>query len=199
MEWAKRRNCTGSRARATFLRRLESRPRPAAASPRRTANSRAPTGAAGVRLALEFQASAAFANNLHTAAAVVAECGSPRLGLCLDAFHDHAGPSKPDAQANRSHGHLFHVQFCDMTCVGAGVALGDGVEADPGLYGGPSRSVGVAADAGNVSHVHETRVRVVNRGKTQRGHVSDCARAHGHDEADDASDAGRRTLIGLDV
>src|SRR5206468_4749350 len=53
-------------------------------------------GQRGLRAALEFQAESAFGNNLQTAAALVAEVGSPHLGLCLDAFHWHVGPSKSE-------------------------------------------------------------------------------------------------------
>ena len=57
---------------------------------------------AGVRLALEFQARAALPNNLQSAAALVADCNSPNLGICLDLFHYTTGPSKPEDLA-----HLF--------------------------------------------------------------------------------------------
>src|SRR4026209_2162112 len=53
-------------------------------------------GEHGVRLALEFQGRAAFINNLQSAAAVVAEIGSPHLGICFDAFHYYVGPSKSE-------------------------------------------------------------------------------------------------------
>lgn len=71
-------------------------------------------GEAGVRLALEFQARASFCNNLQTAAAIVAECNSPHLGLCLDAWHYHVGPSKPQDLSLLSLDNLFHVQLCDL-------------------------------------------------------------------------------------
>jgi sugar phosphate isomerase/epimerase len=71
-------------------------------------------GNAGIRLALEFQASAAFGNNLQTAAALVAETGSPHLGLCLDVFHYYLGPSKPEDLACLTRKNLFHVQLCDL-------------------------------------------------------------------------------------
>ncbi|MCA9200206.1 MAG: sugar phosphate isomerase/epimerase, partial [Planctomycetales bacterium] len=51
-------------------------------------------GQRGLRAALEFQAKAAFGNNLQTAAALVQEVGSPHLGICLDVFHFFTGPSK---------------------------------------------------------------------------------------------------------
>ncbi|MGD9722431.1 MAG: sugar phosphate isomerase/epimerase family protein [Pirellulales bacterium] len=74
-------------------------------------------GQHGVRLALEFQARSAFANNLETAAALVAEVGSPHLGLCLDAFHYYVGPSKLEDLAHVTADNLFHVQLCDLAGV----------------------------------------------------------------------------------
>jgi len=68
----------------------------------------------GVRLALEFQAGAAFGNNLQTAALLVAEIGSPALGLCLDAYHYYVGPSKPEDLGYLTAENLFHVQLCDV-------------------------------------------------------------------------------------
>ena len=70
-----------------------------------------------VRAALEFQASASFGNNLQTAAALVADVGSPSLGLCLDAFHYHVGPSKLDDLRCLTRDNLFHVQFSDLADV----------------------------------------------------------------------------------
>jgi 2-keto-myo-inositol isomerase len=71
-------------------------------------------GEQGIRLALEFQASATFGNNLQTAAALVAETGSPHLGLCLDVFHYYLGPSKPEDLGHLTRQNLFHVQLCDL-------------------------------------------------------------------------------------
>jgi len=71
-------------------------------------------GSRGLRAALEFQATSAFGNNLQTAAALVAEVASPHLGLCLDAFHWHAGPSKTEDLGYLSADNLFHVQLCDL-------------------------------------------------------------------------------------
>ncbi len=68
----------------------------------------------GVRLALEFQAQAAFPNNLQSAAALVEEIANPSLGLCLDAFHFFTGPSKESDLAYLSAANLFHAQFCDV-------------------------------------------------------------------------------------
>ena len=70
-----------------------------------------------VRLAFEFQASATFANNLQTAAALLEEVGEPALGLCLDAFHFSVGPSKTEDLAYLTPENLFHVQLCDVAGV----------------------------------------------------------------------------------
>ncbi|HWB00614.1 MAG TPA: sugar phosphate isomerase/epimerase [Pirellulales bacterium] len=88
-------------------------------------------GEHGVRLALEFQAAASFGNNLQTAAALVAECGSPQLGLCLDAFHYYTGPSKPEDLEYLTVDNLFHVQLCDL----AGVARELAADSDRVLPG----------------------------------------------------------------
>jgi 4-hydroxyphenylpyruvate dioxygenase len=71
-------------------------------------------GAAGVRIALEFQSRAAFPNNLQSAAMLVGDCGSPNLGICLDVFHYHTGPSKPEDLGWLTSENLFHVQLCDL-------------------------------------------------------------------------------------
>ncbi len=93
----------------------------------------------GVRLALEFQAQAAFINNLQTAAAVVAEVASPALGICLDLFHYYTGPSKPEDFSYLTAENLFHVQLSDLADVarefasdGDRILPGDGdVDAGP--------------------------------------------------------------------
>ena len=71
-------------------------------------------GQRGVRLALEFIAAAALGNNLQTAVALVADTASPHLGICLDAFHYHVGPSKPEDLQLLTSENLFHVQLCDL-------------------------------------------------------------------------------------
>jgi 2-keto-myo-inositol isomerase len=68
----------------------------------------------GIKAALEFQAGSAFGNNLQSAAALVAEVGSPHLGICLDAFHWHVGPSKTEDLAYLRADNLFHVQLSDL-------------------------------------------------------------------------------------
>lgn len=67
-----------------------------------------------LRLALEFQASATFGNNLQTAAALVAETGAPNLGLCLDVFEWYVGPSKTEDLGYLTQDNLFHVQLSDL-------------------------------------------------------------------------------------
>jgi 2-keto-myo-inositol isomerase len=74
----------------------------------------AEAGKFGVRAAIEFQASAALGNNLQTVAALVADIGSPHLGICLDAFHWHVGPSKTEDLGCLTADNLFHVQLCDL-------------------------------------------------------------------------------------
>jgi 2-keto-myo-inositol isomerase len=71
-------------------------------------------GECGVRIALEFQCRATFANNLQTAASMLDQIGEPNLGLCFDAFHYYCGPSKPEDLELLSNDNLFHVQLCDL-------------------------------------------------------------------------------------
>lgn len=75
------------------------------------------TGQAGCRAAVEFQARNSFMNNLQTAVALTDEVGSPHLGICLDAFHFHVGPSKTSDLALLNNENLFHVQLSDVADV----------------------------------------------------------------------------------
>ncbi len=84
-----------------------------------------------MRVAFEFQSNAALANNLQTAAALVAECARPTLGLCLDAFHWYVGPSKTEDLAYLSSENLFHVQLSDLAGVVRELAV-DGDRVLPG-------------------------------------------------------------------
>jgi sugar phosphate isomerase/epimerase len=82
-----------------------------------------------VRLAVEFQSKAAFGNNLQTAAALIEEANAEAkheggrghehgpLGICLDVFHFHNGPSKLADLALLSKENLFHVQLSDVADV----------------------------------------------------------------------------------
>jgi 2-keto-myo-inositol isomerase len=71
----------------------------------------------GVRLALEFRGKATFCASLDTAVALVAQCGRPNVGVCLDVFHYQTGPSKPDDLALLTRENLAHVQLCDLAGV----------------------------------------------------------------------------------
>jgi sugar phosphate isomerase/epimerase len=53
-------------------------------------------------------------NNVETAAAMVDEVGNSALGICLDAFHYHVGPSKARDLELLTARNLFHVQLCDV-------------------------------------------------------------------------------------
>lgn len=71
----------------------------------------------GVRLALEFRARASFCASLDTAAALVAACGEPNVGVALDAFHYYTGPSKLEDLGLLTKDNLAHVQVCDVAGV----------------------------------------------------------------------------------
>jgi 2-keto-myo-inositol isomerase len=71
----------------------------------------------GVRLALEFRGRASFCASLDTAAALVAQCGEPNLGLCLDLFHYYTGPSKFEDLGLLGPANLFLVQVSDLAGV----------------------------------------------------------------------------------
>src|SRR5262249_3556307 len=67
---------------------------------------------AGVRLGLEFRGSATFCSSLDTALSLVASCGEPNVGVCLDVFHYYTGPSKFDDLALLTKDNLAFVQVC---------------------------------------------------------------------------------------
>jgi len=70
-----------------------------------------------VRLALEFRGSDAFCTSLDTAIGLVAQCGEPNVGVCLDLFHYYKGPSKPEDLAGLTRDNLAFVQLCDVAGV----------------------------------------------------------------------------------
>lgn len=70
-----------------------------------------------VRLALEFRGTGTFCTSLDTAIALVEQCGQPNLGICLDIFHFHQGPSKETDLKKLTKANLAHVQFCDVAGV----------------------------------------------------------------------------------
>lgn len=67
-----------------------------------------------VALALEFRATDAFCTCLETAVRLTQACGEPNVGVCLDTFHFHVGPSKPRDLDMLTRANLFHVQVCDL-------------------------------------------------------------------------------------
>ena len=71
----------------------------------------------GVRLALEFQKSARFCASLDTTLALVTQCGSDNVGVCLDLFHSYTGPSKFEDLAYLTPENLAWVQLCDVSGV----------------------------------------------------------------------------------
>jgi sugar phosphate isomerase/epimerase len=70
-----------------------------------------------VRLALEFRGSDAFCTSLNTALGLVAQCGEPNVGVCLDLFHYYKGPSKAEDFAGLTRETLAWVQFSDVAGV----------------------------------------------------------------------------------
>jgi 2-keto-myo-inositol isomerase len=71
-------------------------------------------GSFGVRIALEFQKSSPFCASLETATALVAQCGSPNAGVCVDAFHFQTGPSKLEDLDGLPGEVIAWVQLCDV-------------------------------------------------------------------------------------
>lgn len=71
----------------------------------------------GVRIALEFQKSAHFCASLDTTLALIAQCGSDNVGVCLDVFHYYTGPSKFEDLAYLGRENLAWVQVCDLSGV----------------------------------------------------------------------------------
>ncbi|WP_240911410.1 sugar phosphate isomerase/epimerase family protein [Paludisphaera soli] len=72
------------------------------------------SGKHGVKLALEFQKGAAFCASLDTTLALIAQCRSPHVGVCLDLFHYYTGPSKFEDFAYLNRENLAWVQLCDL-------------------------------------------------------------------------------------
>jgi sugar phosphate isomerase/epimerase len=75
-----------------------------------------------VSLALEFRGRSTFCSSLDTALALVAQCGEPNVGVCLDLFHYYTGPSKFEDLAHLTPQNLALVQVCDLAGVPREVA-----------------------------------------------------------------------------
>ncbi len=71
----------------------------------------------GIRLALEFRGADTFCASLDTAVRLVAACGEPNVGVCLDLFHFFKGPSKEADLDLLSPLNLFWVQISDLAGV----------------------------------------------------------------------------------
>jgi sugar phosphate isomerase/epimerase len=71
----------------------------------------------GIRLALEFRGADTFCASLDTAIRLVAACGEPNVGVCLDLFHFFKGPSKEADLDLLSPHNLFWVQVSDLAGV----------------------------------------------------------------------------------
>ena len=74
-------------------------------------------GGFGVRIALEFRAANTFCASLDTAVRLVAACGEPNVGICLDLFHFYTGSSKEADLELLTPQNLFWVQACDLAGV----------------------------------------------------------------------------------
>lgn len=88
-----------------------------------------------VEVAFEFQAAAAFPNNLQTAVSLVSSVSRSALGICFDVFHFYTGPSKWTDLGLLDAGNLFHVQLCDLADVSRELAT-DSQRILPGDEGG---------------------------------------------------------------
>jgi sugar phosphate isomerase/epimerase len=67
-----------------------------------------------VTLALEFRGKNTFCASMDTALALLAQCGEPNVGLCLDVFQFYTGPSKIEDFDLLTASRLAHVQMCDL-------------------------------------------------------------------------------------
>ena len=71
----------------------------------------------GVELALEFRGTDTFCTSLDTAIALVNQTNEPNVGIALDLFHFHKGPSKTEDLIGLTKANLKHVQVCDVAGV----------------------------------------------------------------------------------
>src|SRR5206468_999390 len=74
---------------------------------------------------------ARFCASLDTTLALIAQCNTADLGVCLDVFHYYTGPSKFEDLAYLTAGNLAWVQVCDLSGTPREVA-GDGDRILPG-------------------------------------------------------------------
>ncbi len=69
------------------------------------------------KLSLEFRYQSAFANNLESAYAFISASGMENVGITLDTFHFHCGPSKLADINAIDPSKLFFVQVSDISAV----------------------------------------------------------------------------------
>ena len=122
-------------------------------------------------------------------------------GGAVDAVAAGLGAEIDDGQAD-----ALGLRIEDL--VGFGDAGGEGVDEDVAVVaaveidlaadGRHAERIAVAADAGDDAGDEMAGLRVIGRAEAQRVQRRDRPRAHGEDVAQDAADAGRRALIGLD-
>lgn len=79
------------------------------------------------------------------------------------------------------------------------IALVGGIEDGLAADVRQAERIAVATDASHHTVDHATGIRGVRRTEAQLIHHRDRARAHRHDVAHDAADAGRGALVRLDV
>ena len=108
--------------------------------------------------------------------------------------HDHVADTPRGGQLDAVDRHHAQAQRVDER-----VALVAGVEHDLAADVGQAQAVPVAADARDDPGQHPLGVGVVGVTEAQRVHDQDRTGPHGEDVAHDPADAGRGTLVGLDV
>jgi hypothetical protein len=78
------------------------------------------------------------------------------------------------------------------------VAVVARIELDLAADGRHAEGIAVTADTGDDAGDQVPGLGMIRRAEAQRVHRRDGPRAHGEDIAQDAADAGRRALVGLD-
>src|SRR5690606_29457415 len=94
---------------------------------------------------------------------------------------------------------LVALEYAEGEGVDDAVAVVAVVEGDLATHGGDADRVAVAGDAGDDAIDEPRRLRMRGRAEAQAVQRGDGPRAHGEHVAEDAADAGRRALVGLDV
>ena len=90
------------------------------------------------------------------------------------------------------------VDQAERKSVDENVGVVASVEVTLAADGGHANAITIAADAGDHAGDKVAGARMIDGAKAQRIERSDGPRAHGENIAQDAADAGRRALVGLD-